>query len=346
MACDSLTVAGEDLSGFVDIVDKTQYQTAAANTTTFAGNVTTSALTVNQISALNPTTTTGVAIPSIIEQSIGSTSSGISLYLVNPSLSATSGSWGMQIGTAKTTSNAAWQMLYINTNSSGSTSNRLDFKMLNQSTTLSLSSGLVGINKTSPTEALDVSGNLKVSGTIAGTLLATVNGAYTSTTDVGNTYRQYSITSGHSPYELWFDFYSLNCSGWLSPTTNYFTLTFNTTGTNASFDYGYTAGTNAAKTVVWSGNAMKLWNSPFPAVEASGINLAGTIRLSRVPTSTSDIVYAITGSCTRIDLLNGYVTIMNGVLRVPAGTTLSSLKVSADTTSTGITLSGSVGYTR
>jgi hypothetical protein len=207
----------------------------------------------------------------------------------------------------------------------------------------------VGINKTSPTEALDVFGNLKVSGTIAGVLLATVNGAYTSTTDVGNTYRQYSITSGHSPYELWFDFYSLNCSGWIVPTptnNNYFTLTFNTTGTNASFDYGYTAGTNGAKTVTWSGNAMKLWNTPITAVEASTINIGGTIRLSRVPTSTSDIVYAVTGSCTRIDSLTGYITIINGVLRVPAGTTLSSLKVSADTTSTGIFLSGSVGYTR
>lgn len=164
VACDTLTVQGVDLSGYTDVLSKTQYQTASANNTTFAGNVTTSGVSTSQIAANNPTT--GVSIPSIIDQTISNASNSITLYLVNPSLGTSSNTMGLHIGTSKTTSNTAWQMLYANTNSAGSTSNRLDFKMLNQSTTLSLSSGLVGINKTSPTEALDVFGNAKISGTL------------------------------------------------------------------------------------------------------------------------------------------------------------------------------------
>jgi hypothetical protein len=73
---------------------------------------------------------------------------------------------GLRMGTSKIATNSGWDMLYVNAGS-GLVSNRLDFKMSGQTTpTLSLINGLVGINKTSPTEALDVTGNVKISGTL------------------------------------------------------------------------------------------------------------------------------------------------------------------------------------
>jgi hypothetical protein len=166
VACDTLTVQGVDLSGVTDLTTKTQYQTASGNTTTFAGSVSTSALVVNQIGALNATT--GVIIPSIIDQTISNAANSITLYLVNPNLGTTPNTMGLHMGTSKATANTAWQMLYVNTSLAGSASNRLDFKMLgpaNQST-LSLLNGKLGINNTVPTEALDVTGNAKISGTL------------------------------------------------------------------------------------------------------------------------------------------------------------------------------------
>jgi len=167
----AITVDGVDLSDYTDIVEKTQNISASLAQTTFAGNVTSPGLEVSQVQALDPVL--GVQVGSTINQEIATTSSGIQFNMTNPSL-GTNNTMGMVIGTSKTLSTTGWQMLYVNTNSAGSQSNRLDFRMLGYSNpTLALTQGKVGINTQSATEALDVSGNAKISGTLAVTGLFT-----------------------------------------------------------------------------------------------------------------------------------------------------------------------------
>jgi len=167
----AITVDGVDLSDYTDIVEKTQNISASLAQTTFAGNVTSPGLEVSQVQALDPVL--GVQVGSTINQEIATTSSGIQFNMTNPSL-GTNNTMGMVIGTSKTLSTTGWQMLYVNTNSAGSQSNRLDFRMLGYTNpTLALTQGKVGINTQSATEALDVSGNAKISGTLAVTGLFT-----------------------------------------------------------------------------------------------------------------------------------------------------------------------------
>jgi hypothetical protein len=214
VACDVLTVQGVDLSGINDVIDKTQYQSASGNNTTFAGNTTTSSLVTGQISALNPST--GITLSSSVEQLIATPSNGITLSLTNPSLNASGGTMGLQIGTSKTTSNASWDILYQNYNSAGGTTNKLTFGSHNNfPQTLIMTHGKVGVNNTNPAEALDVSGNMKVSGTssLTGTIscgsISSVGTITQSGTSAALTQTGASATASLKATTVT----SLNCSG-------------------------------------------------------------------------------------------------------------------------------------
>lgn len=159
----TLTVDGVDLSTYVETVEKTQnIDRALLGSTDFNGSLTVPQLITNQISALDPIT--GIEIGSTINHQNATTSSGNPVNITNPSL-ATNNTLGLLVGTSKTSNTNAWQILYVNANSAGSQINRLDFRMLGYfSPTLALTQGKVGVNTSAPTEALDVTGNAKISG--------------------------------------------------------------------------------------------------------------------------------------------------------------------------------------
>lgn len=172
VAAGNLTVAGVDLSTYPDLVAKTQNMTSSPTGTSFTGPLTTSSLNVTQIAANDPTL--GVQMGSVINQEVASTTGGNLYNMTNPSL-ATGGSntMGLLMGTSKSSTSNAWQMVYVNT-AAGSQSNRLDFRMLGYNNpTLALTNGKVGINTAAATEALDVNGNAKINGTLAVTGLFT-----------------------------------------------------------------------------------------------------------------------------------------------------------------------------
>lgn len=192
VACDTLTIQGQSITGITDVTTKTQNMAATAGNTVFAGNVIADDLEVHRITAVD--SNAGVSVLSKVEQNINSSTGGVTLYLTNASLgTATTNYMGFLMGTSKTTNSTAWQMLYYNTNLAGSTNNRLEFKMLGYTTpTMSMIQGKVGIGNAAPTEALDVTGNAKVSGnlTLSGRLISAGLGA-----SLGGTLNQTSKSS-------------------------------------------------------------------------------------------------------------------------------------------------------
>jgi hypothetical protein len=161
VSCDALTIKGQSMAAVPGVIDKTQNMSAIPNQTTHTGNFISSDIQVGQISPVD--SSAGVTVLGKLEQSYANSSGGIDVYLTNSSVPQ-SGTMGISMGQSKTTSYNAWQMAFYYAGT-GNTSNRLDFKALGQSATMSLISGKVGINTTAPSEALDVSGNLKISGT-------------------------------------------------------------------------------------------------------------------------------------------------------------------------------------
>lgn len=164
VATDQLTVQGVDLSNYPDIVDKTQNMTSTPQGTSFSGPLTASSLNVTQIAANDPTL--GIEIGSVVNHTMSSTTGTLMYNMLNPSLGTGSNdNMGLEIGTSKTTDNA-WQMLYVN--NATALSRRLDFRMRGYSTpTLCLTRGKVGVGNSAPAEALDVTGNTKISGTLS-----------------------------------------------------------------------------------------------------------------------------------------------------------------------------------
>jgi len=319
VACDTLTVQGVDLSGVTDLTTKTQYQTASGNTTTFAGNVTTSGLTVNQINALYAAN--GIQLTSMVDQTYGNALGGINLYLVNPTLGTATNSqtMGLHMGTSKTVTNSAWEMLYVNIGS-GNVLNRLDFKMAGQTTpTLSLTNGKLGINNTAPAEALDVSGNFKIFGNIitsGGALYGGIGqtfSAYWASTGGLNAYKYENMlansnlySSTYYPRVYTFYFTNVKATG------------FGTTTDKPLFRIGYGGATTTWGTI-YSGSVTQIYSNSTAKEEAttSGIPLApvisgGSWSENYVHSGSFTVTYMTAaggGYIYKWDLLNTYYTI-------------------------------------
>jgi len=163
VATGNLTVDGVDLSSYPDIVAKTQNIVSTPPGTSFTGPLTAPGLNVTQIAANDPLL--GIEIGSVLNQTMASTTGTVMYNMINPSLgTGFNDNMGLEIGTSKTTDNA-WQMLYVN--NAAALSRRLDFRMRGYTTpTLCLTRGKVGVGNSAPTEALDVTGNVKISGTL------------------------------------------------------------------------------------------------------------------------------------------------------------------------------------
>lgn len=167
VATGNLTVDGVDLSSYPDIVEKTQNIVSTPPGTSFTGPLTASGLNVTQIAANDPLL--GIEIGSVLNHTMASTTGTFMYNMINPSLgTGFNDNMGLEIGTSKTTDNA-WQMLYVN--NATALSRRLDFRMRGYSTpTLCLTRGKVGVGNSAPTEALDVTGNAKIGGSLTTTL--------------------------------------------------------------------------------------------------------------------------------------------------------------------------------
>lgn len=183
IGCSELSINGVPITGITDVTNKTQniLDTTSSNNTIIQGTLEVPDVETTRITAIDPTA--GLTLNSKVDQNISTSTGGITLYLTNASLGTASTNYmGFAMGTSKTSSNNAWQMLYYNT-TSGSSNNRLEFKMMNQFTpTLSMIQGKVGIANAAPTEALDVTGNAKVSAnlTVGGTLAVTGASTFTN----------------------------------------------------------------------------------------------------------------------------------------------------------------------
>lgn len=284
VACDALTIQGVPITGIADITTKTQNISLS---TTNSRTLHTAAFQSADIETTRITgiDSTGLQIQSIMDQSVSNAANSIALYLVNPTLGTSSNTVGFHIGTSKTTSNAAWQMLYVNTNLSGSTSNRLDFKSLNQGTTLSMITGKVGVNTTAPTEALDVSGNAKVSGTmsVTGQVAAPIGQqlgaiAWNSTAGV-NSYKTENILATA-----------------LLLNTSYFPRVYTLYFTNLKSS-GYAAGTDKPFIRVGYGGATTTWSSNYNGwVTRAGDNNQNMVK--EEVTTTGIPVYPIPAGIT------------------------------------------------
>lgn len=172
VAAGNLTVDGVDLSSYPDIVAKTQNIVSTPSETSFTGPLTASGLNVTQIAANDPLL--GIEIGSVLNHTMASTTGTFMYNMINPSLgTGFNDNMGLEIGTSKTNDNA-WQMLYVN--NATALSRRLDFRMRGYTTpTLCLTRGKVGIGNSAPTEALDVTGNAKIGGTLTTTVpIATI----------------------------------------------------------------------------------------------------------------------------------------------------------------------------
>jgi hypothetical protein len=226
VSCDALTIQGTSFNA--SVFTNTQNMTAIPNETTFAGNVITPDVTTNRVTAIDPTL--GLSVLSKLEQSYNTTAGGVNLYLTNSSLATTSSSstgyMGLSMGTSKTATNNAWQMLYFNV-LSGSTTNRLDFRMLGQTTaTLSMTHGNATVNG-----AMTVTGATSLTGTLAATgqVVATIGQqlgtiAWSSTAGV-NSYKTENIlataqalNSAYIPRVYTLYFTQLKSSGYAATT--------------------------------------------------------------------------------------------------------------------------------
>lgn len=175
VGCDTLTVGGVSFTDVPAVINKTRniLDTTSANQTNVVGTLQVPDVETERITGVGGST---IQFKSSTEHSISNSTGGITLYLTNSTLgTAATNYMGLAIGTSKTSSNNAWQMLYYNT-TAGSSNNRLEFKMAGQLVpTMSMINGKVGIANSAPTEALDVTGNAKVNGTLTVTGLSTMS---------------------------------------------------------------------------------------------------------------------------------------------------------------------------
>ena len=358
IGCSTLTINGQSITGITNVTNKTQniLDTTTANQTIMQGSLNVSDIETTRITAID---STGLQVQSPVTQSISSSTGGLTLSLVNPTLgTATTNYMGLLMGTSATGSSRGWQMLYYNTNLAGSTNNRLEFKMAGYSTpTMSMIQGKVGIANAAPTEALDVTGNAKVNGTLAvtgvitGTLSNTLLGTGTSSAGPSNTWRQWSFVN--PPFEAWFSFRELTCVNFV-PNSDIYILQFITsTGAAVIFDYGFTYGTNANGGELWASGEMPIWNTPFTTSAGANARFAGQIRISRISSTSSDVSYAVNGMSTRADAqpTTGYLTNYIGLLRLVSGATLTGLRIACKagiggTSRNSVDCTGNLSYTR
>jgi hypothetical protein len=341
ISTNQLTIDGDPLTNYTNLVTNTQYlstNTVTPNVTTVSGDltstgvVTTPSLSTQIIAHPTSTSTIQISNPTTLLYAPSSAFSG-TLWSALCSNMNTNSSIVSAFGYNNSSSYNCWEQAFTYVGST-STSNRLDFRAYGQPSapTLSLIHGKIGVNKSSPTEALDVTGNVKASGTLAitGTLTSgaftpssftqpIVGVSYSSATN--NTKRTFTING--TPARIQFLFGKLYNTG--GGTSDLPQMNINSS-TQPTFVYGYTKGNNAGASKDWvlTTSQVPLWNAGW----TSYYELTGDLELIRmIDTTGSKIWYAIRGNTTRSDITTPYWTTYYGMLQLNSGTTISTIEV-------------------
>lgn len=335
IGCSTLTINGQSITGITSVTDKTRNidDTTTANRTLHNGAFVSADLETTRITAID---STGLQVQSPVTQSISSSTGGLTLSLINPTLGTASTNYmGLLMGTSATGSSRGWQMLYYNTNSAGSTNNRLEFKMTGYTIpTMSMIQGKVGIANAAPTEALDVTGNAKVSGTLAVTgtssfnsLSATVSSLTIATTNIKST----SAATNTS---------SVLLSG-LSETAKYIDVFFNGIGisTNEGLVLRVGTGTTPLSSAVYTSVANTPWRdtsqgnlngtgAEISTGLANSEKLTGRVRFEKVEIPTRTTYWQYDGSFKGYDSSNAIMTIVTGFIAYTGGIGCIELRAS------------------